>query len=71
MIHTTNGVEIARIEITKTLTEDDTQVWVSAADSDGTDLPLVEALGMMRLAEDTLIQTRMNRDDDAPEDSDE
>jgi hypothetical protein len=46
------------------LTDDDVVDYVDASTPDGDDLPLTEALGMMRLAEDTLIRDRMGDDDD-------
>lgn len=54
-----DGVEVARITVVRTLTGGDLVDTVTAADGDGADLPLTEALGMMRLAEDTLIRDRM------------
>lgn len=53
------SVEVARILIVRTMTEDDILDAVEATDPDGEDLPLTEALGMLRLAEDTLIRERM------------
>lgn len=54
------GLEVARITIFRRLTDDDTLDYVEAVDSAGNDLPLTEALGMLRLAEDTLIRERMD-----------
>lgn len=36
---------------------------VAALDNQGDDMPLTEALGMLRLAEDTLIRVRMGEDE--------
>lgn len=54
-----DGMEVARITIVRTLTDDDVVDYVIATDTNGDDLPLTEALGMMRLAEDTIIRERM------------
>lgn len=51
--------EIARITIIRQLTDDDVIDHVAAVDPEGDDLPLTEALGMLRLAEDTLIRDRL------------
>lgn len=48
---------LARITITRVLTDDDIVDRVTAEASDGTDLGLADALGMMRLAEHTLIES--------------
>lgn len=53
------GREVARISIIRRLTDDDLVDYVEAVDTEGGDLPLTEALGMMRLAEDSLIRERM------------
>lgn len=52
-------IEMGRVTIVRTLTDDDVVDYVHATDGEGNDLPLTEALGMMRLAEDTLIRQRM------------
>lgn len=55
------GQVLATVTITKVLTEDDVLVYVDAtlpADAED-DLPLVEALGMIELAKDTLIRQAM------------
>lgn len=57
------GIETARVTIIRHLTEDNLLDVVTAVGSDGNDLPLTEALGMMRLAEDTLIRERMGEDE--------
>ena len=54
-----DAVRLATITITRDLTDDNDTVWVEAADACGEDLPLVEALGMLRFAEDSLIRLRM------------
>ena len=59
-----DGMVIATVTITRVLTGDDITDHVVAAQADGYDLGLAEALGMMRLAEDTLIRSRMDGDDD-------
>lgn len=56
------GMILARIIITRALCEDDIIDHVHAATADGDELGLAEALGMMRLAEDTLIRSRMSDD---------
>lgn len=57
------GMETARITIIRRITDDDLLDYVAAVDPEGEDLPLTEALGMMRLAEDTLIRDRMGEDE--------
>lgn len=57
-----DGLTLATITITKTLTEDDVLVCCNAAGTDGDDLALVEVLGMLRLAEDTFIRRAMGED---------
>jgi len=57
------GMRVALITIERRATPDgDLADWVEAVDGDGDDLALTEALGMMRLAEDTLIRDRMDGD---------
>lgn len=59
-------METARIEIVRFLTDEgDDVVNVTAADPDGDSLPLIESLGMLELARDTLLHLAM---DDDPED---
>jgi hypothetical protein len=58
-----DGMVIATVTITRVLTADDVTDHVVASQADGYELGLAEALGMMRLAEDTLIRSRM---DDEP-----
>lgn len=53
---------IARVTITRFLTDDDIVDHVTAATAEGDELGLAEALGMMRLAEDTLIRSRQGAD---------
>lgn len=56
MTSDTEGVFISRITVERRLSDDDDLIdSVITEDSSGEDLPLVEALGMLRLAEDTLI----------------
>lgn len=53
-------MKVARITIVRRLTEEGALVdHVKAHDREGNDLALTEALGMMRLAEDTLIREAM------------
>ena len=59
-----DGMVIATVTITRVLSGDDITDYVDAAQADGYELGLAEALGMMRLAEDTLIRARMDPDDD-------
>jgi len=51
-----SGLEIARLTITRTLGDDDSDI-VQVIPSDG--LSMIEALGMLELSKDTLITTRM------------
>ncbi len=56
-------MEVARIEVIRVLTEDgDDQVWSTTRDNDGNVLPLVEALGLLRMAEDSVIREAMGTD---------
>ena len=55
-----NGMVIARVVITRFLQDADIVDHVIAATEDGNELGLAEALGMMRLAEDTLIRSRQD-----------
>lgn len=55
---------IARVTVTRVLYADDITDYVSAETGDGSELGLAEALGMMRLGEDTLIRSRLDGDDD-------
>lgn len=59
------GVELARITVVKSVTDTDCLVFVDATCPDGEDIALVEALGMLELAKDTLIRQAMG--DDAPD----
>lgn len=59
------GLEVARIVITRTLTLDgDDVVEVEALDGDGDQLRLVETLGLLSLSKDTAIRMAMAEDDD-------
>lgn len=60
----TEGVEIGRVTIVRYLADEGVMDSVTAANGEGEDLPLTEALGMMRLAEDSLIRSRMENDDE-------
>lgn len=53
-----DGMILARVTITRVMSGDDIVDHVLAATADGDELGLAEALGMMRLAEDTLIRAR-------------
>lgn len=59
----TPGIETARIAVVRRVTEDDVLDFVEAVDGEGSTLPLTEALGMLRLAEDTLIREAMGEGD--------
>ena len=61
-----DGMVIATVTITRVLSDDDITDHVVAAQADGYELGLAEALGMMRLAEDTLIRSRMD-DSEGPD----
>jgi len=55
------GVFMSRITIERRLTDDDDVVdIVTTEDSSGEDLPVTEALGMLRMAEDTLLHPENN-----------
>lgn len=59
------GVEVARITITRVLGLDGTDsTWCEAVDPDGEPLKLVESLGLLRLAEDTVIRQAMGETDE-------
>ena len=70
-----DAVLVARIEITRYLTMSEgphTDVTVMEDhDNDGNQLSLVECLGLLRLAEDTAIQTRLAGDGVHLEDEEE
>lgn len=51
---------LARVTVTRVLHNGDIVDHVLAEADDGTELGLAEALGMMRLAEDTLIRARLD-----------
>ena len=59
---TDESMVIAVVTITRFLSGDDIVDHVLAQSSDGHELGLAEALGMMRLAEDTLIRARLADD---------
>ena len=58
-----DGMVIARVVITRVMSGEDIVDHVIAATEGGDELGLAEALGMMRLAEDTLIRSRMGYDE--------
>ena len=55
---------VARVTITRDLSEEDLIDSIIAEDGDGHELPLAEALGMLRLGEHTLITDRTTRSTD-------
>lgn len=61
------GQVLGRVEIVRTMTDDGLIDSARAVDPAGEDLPLTEALGMMRVGEDTLIRERMGEADVAGE----
>lgn len=62
------NLTIATIKITRTLTSEDDVIYVTSEDESGETLALVDALGMLRFAEDTLIRDAM---DETPNDNEE
>lgn len=58
------GLLVAAVTILRRLEGNDLVDLVNAEDGDGNDLDLSTALGMMRLAEDTLIRVSMGEVDD-------
>lgn len=56
------AIVIAQVVITRVMRDDDIVDHVIAHTADGDELGLAEALGMMRLAEDTLIRSRLDDD---------
>jgi hypothetical protein len=58
------GLVVARITIERRVTDDDVLDWVTTEDEAGEDLRLTEALGMLRLAEDTLLNERHDDEGD-------
>lgn len=58
-------MELARIEIVRVFTADgEDLIFSTTCTDDGEPLPLVEALGMLRLAEDSVIREAMGEIDD-------
>lgn len=57
------GMVVARVVIERRLTDDDIVDFVTTEDSSGEDLPVTEALGMMRMAEHTLLTPDASDDD--------
>jgi len=64
-----DGMVLSRVVITRVMREDDIVDHVIAATADGDELGLAEALGMMRLAEDTLIRSRQDNHDSDDEET--
>lgn len=62
-----DGLVLARITVTRYLTDDDVIDHVTAESNDGTDLGLADALGMMTLAQHTLVESYTHGDDDGDE----
>lgn len=59
------GLEVARITITRNIDPDGRDVtWCQAVDPQGEPLGLVESLGLLRLAEDTVIRQAMDETGD-------
>ncbi len=57
------GIALHQIQIEQVMTKDgDIVDWVMAETVDGDDIPLGAALGMLRLAEDSLIRSAMSED---------
>lgn len=59
---------VATITIVRVLGDDGDNVYCESVDPSGESLPLVEALGLLRLAEDTVIRQAMG---EVPEGGDE
>ena len=55
---------IATVTVTRVLTNDRDIIRVVAEDASGDDLALVEALGLLRFAEDSVIRDRMGESPD-------
>jgi hypothetical protein len=53
---------LATVTITKTLTDDDVIIDITACDPEGDTMPLVDALGMIELGKDSLIRSSMGED---------
>jgi hypothetical protein len=59
------GMFVSRVLIERRLTDDgDDVIWSYSYDSDGDDLPLLEALGLLEFAKNDLIQSTMAGSDD-------
>lgn len=54
---------LCTVTITKTLTDDDIELEVEATTPEGNNVPLVDALGMIELAKDSLIRQSMGETD--------
>jgi hypothetical protein len=55
---------IATVTITHVLTDERSIIYVVAEDASGDELSLVEALGLLRFAEDSVIRDRMGETPD-------
>lgn len=55
-----DGIEVARVVVTRVLTDDNLVDQVATYASNGADLGLAEALGMLELAKFTLVDTYTN-----------
>lgn len=62
------SLTVAQITIVRELGDDGDIVAVSAVDGNGEQLPLIESLGMLRMAEDTVIRMAMG---EVPEEDDD
>jgi hypothetical protein len=58
------GMEVARVTITRRLSDDDTAGDLIFAETDPPDLALIESIGMLRLAEGLLIEHAWHPDDE-------
>lgn len=54
------GVVLARVCVTRVMTDTDTVVVLEAIDGDGNPLALTEALGMLCMAEHTIAHDRLD-----------
>lgn len=57
------GMLVGRVTIERRMTDDDVIDWVTTENANGEDLPVTEALGMMRMAEHTLLTPEDEGDD--------
>jgi hypothetical protein len=57
----TDGLEVAKVTVTKTLTPDDVVVDIDLSD----DLAIIDAVGMLAMAQHTLLDDRGDDEDEA------